>query len=717
MARIIINHEDFELQISCSSFNAVYEKALQNIGIDELWANYTYTEDVDASFYKSDDTADGEPLEKKAFFFDNTDYGVFIKIKNGAESPKVIFASPNMERRMQRFDKNILTGTLNFGNDIGKFDLTFSYRKFGNEKRFCFTIEILSSKLDYHHDWQALVEEIEAEHQTLALDFLKDTYHSFDSVAKDIPKNQTADMIWWCLFKTFQDQFVKGCQLILNRPRHRWRTQSEYLRVDQLRILSPEQENEFAEYGLDSSHLYYSKRTVNDKDTPENRFLKMAIERISDKYAILSDWLLKQNAISESAKDDIRSMGKTLKSIRNNSFFRGIGPFKGFRQESLVLQRASGYSVVYRVWAMLKMMYALGGDRMRLESKDIATLYEMWCFIRVKNAVAMLTGISAKAKSELRDYVYRLFTGEKSQVVFKDDSGIELAEISYNSSSKATLSDGIKDTIAPTTKIAPDPGSAERPDIVLRLTKSFGGDDQYKVTYLFDAKYRIQGKYTGGLSAGVDYPPQDAIDQMHRYRDAIYYSQKNVDESLKKEIVGGYILFPGKGEKEAIEKAPFMQTREEVNIGAFPLRPGSDENNEILRNFLNSLLNESECARHLENIIAQKGMVQIPNNDPSRAKLADRVLIAKNYPGNFVEAVRKNGILPWGVEFCNSPKKVGLIIIPITQNAITFKVLSLRQHQDSMSWENIKQMYPEFAKIEMTSEFYYVWQVEEVKDA
>ena len=261
--------------------------------------------------------------------------------------PYLTAVNKAMDARLQRFGRNVLTGTLNFGNDVGKFDMAFAYRKDGKERTFCFTVEILSVKLDYHRDWTTLVREIEAEHQTLALDFLKETYHSFDVVNRSVPKDQTADMIWWSLFKTFQTQFVAACRLILNRPRRRWRRQGEALRIDQMRTLSCGQENEFAEFRRDGSHLYWSARTVDDKDTPENRFLKMAVFGIEARHAALAGFLLGQTGVSEAAKDEIRAMCATLKTIRRNPFFRGIGRFRGLRQESLVLQRASGYSAVW----------------------------------------------------------------------------------------------------------------------------------------------------------------------------------------------------------------------------------------------------------------------------------------------------------------------------------------------------------------------------------
>ncbi len=84
------------------------------------------------------------------------------------------------------------------------------------------------------------------------------------------------------------------------------------------------------------------------------------------------------------------------------------------------------------------------------------------------------------------------------------------------------------------------PTVAQKPDIVLQLTKD-DIEKGMKMTYLFDAKYRINDR----TDAGVDTPPDDAINQMHRYRDAIYYKEnKDGDSSLKKEVIGGLYFIP-----------------------------------------------------------------------------------------------------------------------------------------------------------------------------
>ena len=144
------------------------------------------------------------------------------------------------------------------------------------------------------------------------------------------------------------------------------------------------------------------------------------------------------------------------------------------------------------------------------------------------------------------------------------------------------------------------PTVPQKPDIVLQLTKN-DLQNNMKMTYLFDAKYRIEGRVNG-----VDTPPDDAINQMHRYRDAIYYKEHSSAE-LKKEIVGGYILFPGDGNKVDIEVSKFYKTIDEVNIGAFPLRPKDKDNRDLLVKFIESLIGKAS-SEILVDSIPQKGL-------------------------------------------------------------------------------------------------------------
>lgn len=264
----------------------------------------------------------------------------------------------------------------------------------------------------------------------------------------------------------------------------------------------------------------------------------------------------------------------------------------------MVLQKATGYSQVYRTWNLLRRAYSLNDGLYRLQTKDIATLYEIWCFIEVSHIVkAQLhlddNDVEHRNRIEMNGiFSWELGKGEHSRILFCKN-GVELAELVYNPKNTDKENDnvGMKDLIVPTVP--------QKPDIVLQLTKN-DLQQGMKMTYLFDAKYRIDGK-----DKGVDVPPEDAINQMHRYRDAIYYKDYDAN-TLKKEVIGGYILFPGDGEPNDVAVSKFYKTIKEVNIGAFPLRPKDVENRKLLENFIDKLIH-TKSYETIAHVIPQKG--------------------------------------------------------------------------------------------------------------
>jgi hypothetical protein len=125
----------------------------------------------------------------------------------------------------------------------------------------------------------------------------------------------------------------------------------------------------------------------------------------------------------------------------------------------------------------------------------------------------------------------------------------------------------------------------QKPDIVLRITKN-DLKEKYVLTYLYDAKYRLASDEKEG---SPDLPTEDSINQMHRYRDAIYYVNKDKIKP-EKEVIGAYILFPGSGEIETIKNLDYYKSIDSVNIGAFPLRPNDYTNRRLLEDHLKTII-------------------------------------------------------------------------------------------------------------------------------
>lgn len=623
MELLTIRHEDFTMYVECSKYEAIWGKAVRNVGRENLLTTYTWTDGVKSA------TLNDEPIENggqaQAVFFDNAVYPIWVEF--GSHVSKAQFGSI-LQTDNDRFSLrgHTLAGFINYGNEIGKSELQLVYNIGKEQRNFKLGYEVLSTKLNYHEHWKKIIEDIEAEYRMLSLDYMKRTFHGFSPDTK----GNTPELIWWSIFAGEQVKFIKACRSIIERPRRRLRGYEVYLRADKLKRVPTNIENELAEHRREQAHLYRVEEHIQSNDTQENRFLKYALSQITAKYETLKKRIEAIKNTSDTLKKEMEEVENTLKHLQRNPFFRTVGRFKGLTQESLVLQRATGYSQVYRTWQLLRRAYSLNDGMYRLQSKDIATLYEIWCFIEVSHIVRKQfefdVDVDHRNRMEMNGvFTWELGKGEHSRILFRKN-GVELAELVYNPKHTDKENDSIsmEHLVVPTV--------AQKPDIVLQLTKD-DIEKGMKMTYLFDAKYRINDR----TDAGVDTPPDDAINQMHRYRDAIYYKDnKEGDNALKKEVIGGYILFPGNGDPIEVAKAKFQQSLDEVNIGAFPLRPNDDNNRKLLEDFIKELIN-TKSATTIAKVIPQKGTFM---------EVGDRVLVGlvressrKNYLKKFEEGV------------------------------------------------------------------------------
>ena len=604
MELLTIKHQDFKMIVECAKFDDIWHKAKSNIGEECLHSTYSWSEGVSSvilSNYIGEEITIENSQQAPAIFFDNTDYPIWVEFKDYVK--KAQFGSIlQSENEKFTFRRQILAGFLNYGNEVGRSEIQLIYQVGAETRSFVFSFEVLSTKLNYHEHWKAIIEDIEQEYRMLSLDYMRRTFHGFSPDAS----GETPEIIWWSVFANEQKKFIKACKNIIDRPRHRLHGKETYKRADKLTFVPSCIENELAEHRADCSHLYRVEERVWTNDTKENRFLKFALGQITDRYEILKKRIEAIKNASDVMKEDMQATLATLKHLQRNPFFRTVGNYKGMNQESLVLQKATGYSQIYRTWSLLHRSYSLNDGIYRLQTKDIATLYEIWCFIEVSHIVKEKLHLSDedidhRNRMEMNGlFTWDLGKGEHSRILFKKDD-IELAELVYNpkSTERENLSAGIKDWTVPTVP--------QKPDIVLQLTKN-DLQEGMKMTYLFDAKYRIDGKDKNG----VDVPPEDAINQMHRYRDAIYYKDYQSD-ALKKEVIGAYILFPGDGEPAVVAESKFRKTIDEVNIGAFPLRPKDTHNRQLLERFIEELI-LTKSYETISKVIPQKGaLLQVPN--------------------------------------------------------------------------------------------------------
>lgn len=507
-----------------------------------------------------------------AFFFENTDYPLHAKAnKTGIRLLRLTIGKEQSQHVSA--EDSIIFGSVNYKNQVGRTDIKVVYEKDGHEESMAFTTEVLSYKMDYRTDMRNVIRDIEEEFAMLSYSFLKETYLTFRPDDKE-----STDLIWWQIFRDCFRKITEASQLIISNPKRRLQTSVRYERAERMPYMPPELENEYEEFKDNPAHLYRMEEMFLSKDTVENRFMKYALNSIADRFKrVRRNVMNVLKADNLDLRNQIEAMDEELASLTSDPFFRGIGAFKGFTQDSLVMKQAAGYREVYEKWIILQCGYDLQEGVMQLEVKDISELYEIWCFIKVKNIVQHIlrekATMHAEGSKTEGEFIKSLIQGSKSEVTFfeTENPDVQLASVMYNATTddeeqltdESTTSDNtdIADTTSKTTE--------QRPDIVLRLSKT---DKAIQYTYLFDAKYRIRDTSIPRIN-GVEVPPVAAINQLHRYRDAIYYTHAS-DEKLKREVIGGYVLYPGNLNKEQFVNSYYHRSVDEVNIGAFPLKPG-----------------------------------------------------------------------------------------------------------------------------------------------
>jgi hypothetical protein len=579
MQIIKVEHIDFDLVIECNNLETTFNKAQKKQSQILTATSYLVNEgNISIHNFESKSLVQLNSDKTYPLIFENKDYFIGITFKNKAlvQSPYIYSKLKEVEEKFfYREELGFLAGTINFGNDLGKSNLIVRYTKGNILQEINFQFEVFPTKLNYRSDYEKIVSDIEKEYPYLVLDFLKKTYTSFKT-----GHSPNTDLIWWQVFGGLYNEFIQSSKFILNKPHSRIIRQTKYVKADRINKWTTTLEEEYSQFKHLPNKNYRSEYKTLSTNTAENKFFKHAVSQTLRRFKKVKSFIEKRfsNSITDPFKVELNSIEKQFETISANPFFRTIDEFQGIKQESLVLQKATGYSTIYKSWIMLNSGLKFLEGIQKIELKNIADLYQIWCFLEIKNVLQNLLGKDNPddvdlAEIQIDDFVFKIERGVKSKVSFNKTNG-EIIDLFHDFSYDTSESQNVKSFTV-----------NQRPDIVLRITKN-DLKEKYVLTYLYDAKYRLASDEKEG---SPDLPTEDSINQMHRYRDAIYYVNK---EKVKpeKEVIGAYILFPGSGEIETIKNLDYYKSIESVNIGAFPLRPNDYTNRSLLEDHLKTII-------------------------------------------------------------------------------------------------------------------------------
>lgn len=322
-------------------------------------------------------------------------------------------------------------------------------------------------------------------------------------------------------------------------------------------------------------------------DNPENRYVKGFLHGLAELLVILHEaCLLDERWIQE---EEIQRWMEVVYEWIDNGIWAGVGELSSIPDNSQRLQKSAGYRDVLRADIELRDALELPWDQMLdpVDSllgdvKPVATLYEYWCYFTLRRILRGLYGPDTTAGKGI---VFRS-KGKLTMRLAEDTEG-------RGAIFRENLPEGVSIRLFFNRRFRPYPEEqwgkwsgtysvSFDPDISIAV------ETPAESHWLnFDAKYRLEKfqwedaaqeterDYSGPQQQAYR---QDDLNKMHCYRDAILGTR------------GAYVLYPGQPLEAPV---PYLRRAEMPrrgfafpSIGAFPLRPGSIEQQAGLTAFI-----------------------------------------------------------------------------------------------------------------------------------
>ncbi|MBN2865714.1 MAG: restriction endonuclease-like protein [Thiotrichales bacterium] len=516
----------------------------------------------------------------KPLFFENTLYEFEFIFKAHVTFTDAVDTHPKVCHKLNkvndvfRFSNRgvpVLQGTIAFKNDIGWFKLPIAYWVKNKQKNISISLEVLPTKIDMEADLDAIYKVLDNQYPLWRFALAESTEQSVDRTRE---KHEPFELLWIAEFESLRHSVEKGIKQILSAPHSRLLPETKKLKADRLKGKLPTKLAEKVRQDISAGQTRKRYAVTQKKlsaDTPENQFIQFVLSSLQKRLKAFSQKTRQfneqpeQQCLSESFFQEIQSWIQPLEHFQNNPLFKELSTFKGLNGESLVLQQKTGYSAVYKAWQQLKWYLGVLGNQATVSMKTIEELYEIWCFLEVKRLLIEDLGFEEQATNKgllyKKDLTFDIKNGNYGSFKMSRPDGIVIVLKHEPLFKNQDLKEGIRVWTA-----------SQKPDILLEIT--FKNGEQF--VWLFDAKYRIKPPKNvkkDGQKESIDWVPDDALNQMHRYRDALFYQDKQDSAGQTRPVFGAYALYPGYFEQSSTASNPYQEAINKIDIGAFPLLP------------------------------------------------------------------------------------------------------------------------------------------------
>ena len=467
-------------------------------------------------------------------------------------------------------------------------DSTNSLREVRFEK---FTIK--SKKLNYETEYKQMLSDV-AERSAEAL--LSGGLIASDQFVFDLEQGELdLTALSYLAAKLESPEFRNALATIRARPDHRW--QEDIIEVPPGRgsVGGPRLMRALVGTGrkipkpehlshLPVNFLPHRIPRINaqiDFDSVANRFIRhvlltwqnFARSKLQELEASIDDKISRPTV---RAIDKLKIVEQVCGAALIQEPLRSAGRLTSFPQANTVLTSRPGYRDIFRMFLRYRLQVKIAlpdsVEPFSVSKRDVATLYEMWCFLEVMNCLEKILGAADQRtlfRANDRKFQLNLISGEDSKVEWQGVCfGREVKVcLWYNKKFQNSL---FGKTGSWTNEYKPDIS------LQVSLKKPLGElEDFYSDVWVhFDAKYKLE--VDSNEPEAEEQAKKDDLSKMHTYRDAI------------RRTAGAYVLYPGS------QTENFRQFQEILpGLGAFPFRPADQSTEEDRSNlgvFLKSVI-------------------------------------------------------------------------------------------------------------------------------
>lgn len=470
--------------------------------------------------------------------------------------------------------------------------------------------EVQSVKSGYRDDYRDMLELITEKCTDLLLQANSPVSQHFEV---DYSKNPQTLYQKFAFIKSVigTDEFAEAIHRIVSSPVTKWTETTEdkdirnarrFLNANIKEILKGGRRTKLPvahhlkSYGIPTLPERISTiRKTDSVDTPENRFIKHALENF---LKFCTD--INEKAKKAGEKKTVNESELLIRELENqlhHTVFKDISRPTTLKLNSPVLQRKEGYREVLRVWLMFdlaaKLIWKGGDDIYSGGKKDIATLYEYWIFFKLLDLLQSIFEIEPKDISDLIKETpdglnLQIKQGKFTALRGVYDSGKRKLNIRFNYNRSFSGKKTYPDSGSWTTTLRPDYTLSFWP---FGISEAEAEIQELIVHIHLDAKYKI-----ANLSDFLEQNTENDLDEeKEENRKGIYKNADLLKMHAYKDAIrrtgGAYVLYPG---EQSIKQKGFHEII--PGLGAFPVRPSKTESGigelkafilEIIEHFIN----------------------------------------------------------------------------------------------------------------------------------